>query len=120
LLEKNAKSAAHDRIASVLVDKDPTDKPIWFVAYEIIEHIWNPTDLAGMAWRCATTPERIYLSTPQYTFGRGHKTWRVDKQPHLRTYTPREFIDTAQNLFQGYNWEYINDPVMVLRGRIKT
>ena len=89
----------------------------WFVAFEIIEHLWNPKDIAVWAHRGkGLFPDRIYLSTPKYTFNRGCLDWRTKKQPHLRTYTPREFEIEAQSLFPNYNWSFFDDPVMVLKG----
>lgn len=118
LLEQNARSLVSDRLGEYF-SEDPADRPNWFIAYEIIEHIWNPSDLAAMAWRSKQTPDMVFLSTPRYTFNRGNLYWRTKGQPHLRTYTPNEFQYEAIKLFQGYNWKYHDDPVMVLEGKIK-
>jgi hypothetical protein len=61
-------------------------------------------------------PERIHLSTPLYTFDNKHDDWRETGLPHLRAYTPQEFIQTAAGLFHEYAWHFHADPVMCLRG----
>ncbi|MCA2656880.1 hypothetical protein [Microcystis sp. M061S2] len=113
-LEPRAYEMAQPRLGEALGPKIEGAQT-WFIAYEIIEHIWNPRDLAAMAWRQGN-PDRVYLSTPRYCFGEGCKQWRTKKQPHLRTYTPQEFWMAGKTYFPGYNFEYIDDPVMVLKG----
>lgn len=116
-LEPRAYELAKPRLREHLVESNVSKAPVWFIAYEIIEHIWNPRDLAAQAWRCGDKLERVYLSTPRYCFGEGCLQWRKKGQPHLRTYTPQEFWTAAKSHFPGYNFEYIDDPVMVLKGR---
>lgn len=117
-MDINASSAAADLIKDVLDYEPPKDRPAIFVAHEVIEHMSHPQDLSIEALRyCGKWPEYVHLSTPLYTFNAGYKMW--DKPlglPHLRAYTPREFIASAQSIFPGYNWEYESDAIQSLRG----
>ncbi len=100
---------------------DPSkEKAQIFLALEVIEHIASPRELAVEALRhCGRWPDRVHLSTPCYTFdGRAGKDWRKkDGLPHLRAYTPREFIREAESIFPGYQWEMYNGQIMSLRGQ---
>lgn len=89
-----------------------------FVALEIIEHLSNPQELL---WECnkhfqGHEPDYIHLSTPLYTYDSRPKDWKTHKLPHLRAYTPREFIMEAQKLWPHYDWQLYVSPVMSLRG----
>lgn len=114
-LEGRALELASPRLKNEMNAIRSSDTDIWFVAYEIIEHLWQPGELAQTMARYSNV-KKVFLSTPRYTFHRGHTTWRKDKQPHLRTYTPSEFRFVAEDLFKGYTWTYYDDPVMVLVG----
>lgn len=96
------------------------DAPVIYVACEIIEHLWNPQEIAQTVAKLGVTPDYIHMSTPLYTFGVGHETWfeepHIGKGGHLRTYTPSEFMLIAQRLFPNYNWVYYHNQVMSLRG----
>lgn len=96
----------------------PWDAVRIFVALEVIEHISNPRELA---WEAAKhfqgkEPHYIHLSTPLYTYDSKPKDWASHKLPHLRAYTPREFIFEAQRLWPHYEWQFHPSDVMSLRG----
>jgi hypothetical protein len=88
----------------------------WFVAYEIIEHLHNPAEIRQQFDRIETC-ERVYMSTPLYTFARGNPLWREKKCGHLRTYTPDEFVGYAKKYFREFNWELYPQEIMILRGK---
>jgi hypothetical protein len=91
--------------------------PILFVAFEIIEHLADPKEIAIEAARyCVRPPDYVFLSTPLYTFDPKPDWRKLNGQPHLRAYTPQEFFNTACEIFPGYNWDLRHDQIMVLRG----
>lgn len=117
--------AAHAKAKERLGDhyqESPTGAPLIFVACEIIEHLWNPFEIAQTAAKLVQTPDLIVLSTPLYTFDQGRENWEQEKNVgfvcHIKTFTPSEFFTEAQRLFSGYNWEYYPDVVMVLKGTL--
>lgn len=89
-----------------------------FVANEIIEHLPEPRDLAVECFKHfkGHSPHYIHLSTPLYTYDPRPKDWASHKLPHLRAYTPREFIVAAQRLWPNYDWQLYMSPIMSLRG----
>jgi hypothetical protein len=102
------------------VPKD--NAPRIFVGLEIIEHLPSPKDLAIEAMRhCGGYPEHVHLSTPLYTFNGEHKQWDKDcGLPHLRAYTPQEFLDEATRVFDNhYHWQMYVSPILSLRGTRK-
>lgn len=89
------------------------NQQVWFVAYEIIEHLTDITEIRGMYDRESIEPNRIYLSTPKYCFNTV-EDWRKNRLHHLRTYTPKEFMRASTALFPEYtNWNYVDDAVMI-------
>lgn len=95
-----------------------TDRPGIFLGLEIIEHLPSPQDLAVECLRYfGSFPERVHFSTPRYTFDIKPKDWRKPGGlPHLRAYTPNEFINTVSKLFPRYNWEMYPSQLTSLRG----
>jgi hypothetical protein len=106
-----------------------TDRPVMFVANEIIEHLRSPHEIPQVFHKTGLTAQTIHLSTPLYTFGRGNPTWRdeknIGKGGHLRTFTPMEFLSIAHELFPRYNWVYcrsdnnIHNQIMSLKGDLR-
>jgi hypothetical protein len=93
-----------------LVRTKATHEYTIFVANELIEHLASPLDMAIEAHTHSNRLDEIHLSTPLYTFDTQYKEWRKPNGlPHLRTYTPTEFIAAAVSVFPGYAWELTND-----------
>lgn len=118
-MDRNTQKAAHPIIEKHRLKKAPSDRPLIFLALEVIEHLAAPRELAVEAIRhCGRWPDRVQLSTPQYTFdSRKGKSWRKScGLPHLRAYTPNEFIKEAQSIFPGYQWQFFASELMSLRG----
>lgn len=117
-MDKTAAAVAAPNINHVFHVEPRPDTPTLFIALEIIEHLPSTQDLSIEALRhCGKWPEYVHLSTPLYTFDPSDKDWdKLCGLPHLRAYTPREFILEAQRLFPGYNWEYKSDSIQSLRG----
>lgn len=108
----------HVRVKSRLAPTKLSDVTRVFVACEVIEHISNPAELA---WECnkyfeGLEPHYIHLSTPLYTYDSRPKDWEKHKLPHLRAYTPSEFLAEASKIFPGYIWQIYFSPVMSIRG----
>jgi len=114
-LNKQADKALSERMNLGLTINECN--PHWFVAYEIIEHL-EPREIAVAFHRRnqLVNFKKIFISTPKYTFGKGTTNWKSEGIHHLRTYTPREFIAKAMELFPGYSWNFIDNEVMVLIG----
>jgi hypothetical protein len=97
-----------------------TKPPNIFVACEIIEHLWNPHEIAQTADKLKTIPERLVFSTPLYTFGPGNETWRDEKNRgklgHIRTFTPNEFMTEIRRMFNGYEFTLQVSEVMGIEG----
>ncbi len=102
--------------------RPPEGAPVIFVAQEIIEHLPDTKEIAIEALKhCGKGPHRVHLSTPLYTFDNQHDDWRVrDGLPHLRAYTPQEFMLEAMRLFPAYHWQLLYDRIMSLRGQTMT
>lgn len=93
-------------------------QPVIFLALEIIEHLYSPTELATECLRnCGEYPERVHLSTPCYTYDNSNKKeWRKKSGlPHLRAYTPKEFWEEVARLFPGYATQYFDGIIMSMR-----
>lgn len=84
-----------------------------FVANELIEHLSSPMDMAIEANTHSQRLDEIHLSTPLYTFDVEHKDWRKPNGlPHLRTYSPMEFIAESSKVFPGFAWELKSDGIL--------
>jgi hypothetical protein len=106
-MDQKAKVVADDLLHSLHIGKIPVEgSPYIFIAFEIIEHLPGIMDIATEALSRGT-PERVYLSTPLYTYdGTGPKNWRKKNGlPHLRAYTPNEFLKACMSLFPTYTWQ---------------
>ncbi len=116
-MDKRTSEKAHPLLYDVRREKCG-DVPKIFIAMEIIEHLPEPRDIVVECLRhFGDYPDRIHMSTPCYTFDGGKKDWRKPcGLPHLRTYTPTEFVKTANDLFPGYRWEVYKSRIMSIRG----
>lgn len=92
------------------------ESPVFFVAYEVIEHLHNVDELSIIASRIPNL-SKIFLSTPKYTY-KLNDDWYEGLQ-HLRAYTPNEFLTEAQRLFKSAKtWQYLDDQPMTVVGSI--
>lgn len=86
-------------------------------AMEIIEHLPDTREIAIQAAKHGPV-DIIHLSTPLYCFDpKLGKGW-PDIQPHLRAYTPMEFLQEAMRLFPNFEWAsyHTKDQPQSLRG----
>ncbi len=86
------------------------------VCFEALEHMWNPHDLEQSAKKIGQEFDYIYLSTPKYTLLGGLPDWNTRRIGHVRTWTPKEFIEFANQSFAGFSWSYFDSHSMVLKG----
>lgn len=109
-----------EKIAEKIGDKyDNYSKTDIFVAFEVIEHLYNPIEIRQVMNRLIGLPTYVLLSTPKYCFSEGTPNWKEDGIHHLVTFTPREFVNKATELFPEYEFYFADDPVMVLIGKLR-
>ena len=109
-------SLKHPEIVSKYSSRQSKHSIGVFVALEVIEHLPDPRDLAvECAKHFVNEPDYIHLSTPLYTYDSSPKA-QAKYLPHLRAYTPREFIMEAQRLWPHYEWQLYMSNIMSLRG----
>lgn len=117
-MDPNTQAVAHPLIGTHRVSKAMPDQPEIFLALEIIEHLPHPMDLSVECLRhCRDWPERVHLSTPEYCYDNKPKDWRRPcGLPHLRAYTPGEFLAEAKRIFPVYEWQVYSSRITSLRG----
>lgn len=77
------------------------------VAFELIEHVADPLPLLAFLERVCKPAGRVYVSTPDGTFGNG-------KNPnHLRVYTASQFSDLLRRRGKLENFEVGKDGIAV-------
>lgn len=118
-MDQNTSKAAHPIIQEHRKEKPQDGQPLIFLGLEIIEHLPNTDDLATEALRhCGRWPDRVHLSTPCYTYDGKKKDWRKPcGLPHLRAYTPKEFLREAERIFPNFQFEPYTSQIMSLRGQ---
>jgi len=118
-LYNKAREAAKNILVSRWWEDQPVSRPTWFIAYEVIEHLENEWEIRQAMNRLETHPTRVFLSTPLYTYAEGNPDFRTKKIPHLRTYTPNEFVSICTRMFPEYTFGYITSEVQTLIGDLK-
>lgn len=117
---EKALATAKVRLVNCFTEIPPTgDQPTWLIAYEIIEHLADISEIRQINDRQSKRPEKIFISTPKYTFHKGSPNWKQTAIHHRRAYTPMEFIIATQRLFPpDIKWEFFDADVMVVVGEI--
>lgn len=87
------------------------------VFYEALEHMNTPSDLEQAAKKVGEEYDQIYLSTPKYTLWGGLPDWSTRRIGHVRTWTPKEFLEFSSKSFPGYAWSFCDSHSMVLIGK---
>jgi len=82
---------------------------------EVIEHCFNPHDIVHSSYKVGVTWDHIVLSVPKYTLGGGLEDWNR-RLGHVRTWTPREFLEFADKSWPGHDWTLYDSHSMVLKG----
>lgn len=95
----------------------PQDNQIKILTcFEVIEHCMNPMDVVHTAHKVGVDFDHILLSVPMYCLGAGLPDWKTRRMGHVRTYTPKEFIDFAMKNWPGYTWQLYKSNSMVIHG----
>lgn len=99
-----------------------SDEPSYniFVAFELIEHLYNPIEIYQNYLKFGREAHVVFMSTPYCTFGGGIDRWYERELGHLRAYTPDEFIYEGSKMFANFQWQIHHDSVMTLIGRKAT
>ncbi len=92
------------------------DQPTILYCTEVLEHMMNPHDLVQSAYKVGVNFDHILLSVPKYTLGGGLENWDSRRLGHVRTYTPKEFLEFADKSFPGYKWNFYDAFSMVVHG----
>jgi hypothetical protein len=118
---KNLNQKALDKIKhwlpfGVWADRPHPGQSKILVCFEALEHMWNPHDLEQSAKKIGQDFDLIYLSTPKYTLFGGLPDWSTRRLGHVRTWTPKEFVEFASKSFPGHSWTYFDSHSMVIKG----
>lgn len=116
-LNHGAHSKAMEGMHQVYRDSAPDKtQPCIFVACEIIEHLWQESELKTQMLFNHGFADIIHISTPRYTFDTECMNWdEKGELGHLRAYTPVEFIRKCSHIFPEYDPFFINSQIMHLR-----
>lgn len=120
LLNKGALPKLKAHYADI-IQNDPTDlEPFIYVAFEIIEHLWNANDIKSESLRWKRSPDVVHISTPMYSFDQGCMNWRSrDLLGHLRAYSPMELHGILHKLFPEYDQTLTASQIMHSRLELK-
>lgn len=114
--QKTRKAASMNPIIQSKLSEKQNGRTGVFVALEVIEHLSDTTDLMKECSKhFEEEPGYIHLSTPCYTYDASPKQG-AKYLPHLRAYTPNEFLIEAHKLWPHYEWQVYLNPIMSLRG----
>lgn len=114
-LQKTVESKALALLGDIVtLGTDKKNK--WFLAYEVMEHLPRESEIIMEYLKHGGDFERVYISTPKYTYGGGCWNWKGGQLGHFRAYTPNEFINIATKMFRDYNWTYYDNEVMLIKG----
>ncbi len=92
------------------------DDPSIFFACEIIEHLWQESELKTVMLSYCGLADVIHVSTPKYTFD-GRSKWSEMREDlgHLRAYTPNEFVNKIALMFPEYLWQFFDNQILHMR-----
>ncbi len=103
----------------IWADQPKPDQPKVFVFTEALEHAYREKDLLHSYMKLGVKFDDILLSVPNCTLGGGLPNWKTRRIGHLRTYTPKEFVNLASEYFPGYQWKMYPAVSIVLHGKQK-
>lgn len=96
---------------------DGKDRPVVYVACEIIEHLWNEEDILAEMLGNHGNCDVVHISTPKYTFDTSTFDWKTYRKDlgHLRAYTPSEFTAKVTEMFKWYHPMFYDHTIMHMR-----
>jgi hypothetical protein len=94
----------------------PTQPLTVYIACEVIEHMFNPKEIADPMLKLGIDPDIVVLSTPLYTLAHGLPDWHSRDLGHVRTWTPKELLDFAESLFGRRKYTHVREFSQVLVG----
>lgn len=102
-------------------DPPEVDRPKILFAGEIIEHLWNESEIRFEMERHMGLADVVHISTPAYTFDYECIDWRSKGDiGHLRAYTPSEFQTTVWKMFPEYATQVYVSQILHARGVLQT
>lgn len=94
------------------------DRPVVFLACEIIEHLLATSEIRCVFDRIPNPKAKVIVSTPLYNFDKSRIFEDMVGLGHVRAYTPREFQLECMKLFPEYKWTYYHSDAMTLVGEL--
>ena len=113
------RAQAMERLGDIFLPKPPSDRPVIYVACEILEHLHFENDIAVECLKSGATPSIIHVSTPRFTYdiSKARLDWkRFGELGHLRTYTLSEFYWTISKMFPDYKMQAYDSKILHVRG----
>lgn len=86
-----------------------------FVCFEVIEHLWNDSDIVIDFLKPRVPFKQVCISTPLHTYAGGQKDPERDIQ-HLRCYSKEDFEQYALKNFPDRQWKHYLFDSQVLIG----
>lgn len=120
-INKKAEAEARLILGDEIYRAPKPEQPLIFMACEIIEHLFNESDIRYSFDKVAINkmPEVVVLSTPAYDYGQGKSNWLSEGLSHLRAYTPNEFVRTVTDMFPEYVFHMGSEWIVTLVGTLK-
>lgn len=114
-LNKFARNKALPLLDPYLIEPNKNEPSI-FVAYEIIEHLWQEHEIKTQLLYNHGPADILHISTPAYTYDTDCTDWnQKDELGHLRAYTPQEFSEILTKLFPEYTTFLYVSRIMQMR-----
>lgn len=118
-INKAAQEAAYASILDNTKHEPDPNSPHVFCAFEVIEHMWNPDEIAYHVYKLDKIPDIIMVSTPKYCLGGGLGNWDSRELGHIRTWTPNELVNWAIRNFPQYSWTIVDYHMQVIIGSLR-
>lgn len=110
-------SAAKDNLGDTVQESPKFNQPQIFVCFEVIEHLFNLSDVYNYYCRENLNAEHIFISTPKHCLGGGWKRDNAEMIAHIRTFTPNELMQFCLKYWPQYMWQFMDGVQMVAIGR---
>lgn len=107
-------------LSRVEIEMPKENRPIIFVACEIVEHLVDTSELMNHYAKLGTTAKLVVISTPKYCYDR-REDWQEDGKmlEHVRTYTPSEFSRWCADNFKEHKFDFFMDRGILAVGQLR-